>query len=680
MSTFTSSAINKTGRTVAPKAVARRRPADRRQQAPAASNVSTPAPSQTSNEVPAETSTIGAPTDNVVSTSTETREAATETLSTVSNQHVAKERENTSIPDIPTPQAQSATAPLPTPAPTQPPSTATTSDDNDAGPAAIVLESTGDAIKRPVVPIPSREELPEPTTNVPTESEAFGEPQVAATHEASSNASKGLEQQLAGTKRKRGAKSSTTGSRKSARTAAAILPSVEGGEVGEEEQSARAVDGDAGEREPQQKRNSATAGQTTGSEDVAEDTVDVSQAQKSPPPVKPRARRRKKAPLSEATVNEGEAVPQASPAPLTTATQAETSQIEKIKRPQKPRQPRKPRQPKQNNTAEEGISTEAQPNTQGDDRGDDEDPELKQIDPSKTTMTDLIYEKTIGQVSEREKKMQQIDWAEVARKRREGPTVQASEGQDGEGEQPSEQATNQEDTPRRQQPTMQLRMVDGQIVLDEASQHIDRQAQALMDADNMVIDENADLTRRVNSMTWVNDKKRDPADRLTVYKAKSDPWNDDETDRFYEALRMFGTDFHIISKMFAPRTRRQIKLKFVREEKLDPDRINIALSGGQIVPMNLDHYAIATGLEASAFKDPSTVNEELEAQRKLNDEEIEKRREEANEAQKQKDIMHEQREREREDRDREKAVQKERRDEARRRKRAGRGIAGSGTF
>ena len=79
------------------------------------------------------------------------------------------------------------------------------------------------------------------------------------------------------------------------------------------------------------------------------------------------------------------------------------------------------------------------------------------------------------------------------------------------------------------------------------------------------------------------------------------PWNDEETDRFYDALRMFGTDFFIISKMFAPKTRRQIKTKFVREERLDPTRVNDALMGKQTVPMDLNHYARQSGRDVSVF-------------------------------------------------------------------------------
>jgi len=53
-------------------------------------------------------------------------------------------------------------------------------------------------------------------------------------------------------------------------------------------------------------------------------------------------------------------------------------------------------------------------------------------------------------------------------------------------------------------------------------------------------------------------------------KEKSEKWSQEETDKFYKALQIFGTDFSIIAKLLPGRTRKQIKNKFNREEK-DPD-------------------------------------------------------------------------------------------------------------
>ncbi len=46
-----------------------------------------------------------------------------------------------------------------------------------------------------------------------------------------------------------------------------------------------------------------------------------------------------------------------------------------------------------------------------------------------------------------------------------------------------------------------------------------------------------------------------------------------------QALATFGSDFNTIATLFPSRTRRAIKLKFTREEKSDPGRIDAALKG-----------------------------------------------------------------------------------------------------
>jgi len=42
-------------------------------------------------------------------------------------------------------------------------------------------------------------------------------------------------------------------------------------------------------------------------------------------------------------------------------------------------------------------------------------------------------------------------------------------------------------------------------------------------------------------------------------------WTDDETEKFYRLLGMFGTDFETISRLFPGKNRRAIKLKFNKE-------------------------------------------------------------------------------------------------------------------
>lgn len=57
-----------------------------------------------------------------------------------------------------------------------------------------------------------------------------------------------------------------------------------------------------------------------------------------------------------------------------------------------------------------------------------------------------------------------------------------------------------------------------------------------------------------------------------------DKWSKEELFQFYEALSTWGTDFSFIADLFPHRTRKQVKLKFISEEKNNPELIDIALN------------------------------------------------------------------------------------------------------
>ncbi|KAH0171102.1 hypothetical protein KCU67_g2339, partial [Aureobasidium melanogenum] len=419
---------------------------------------------------------------------------------------------------------------------------------------------------------------------------------------------------------------------------------------------------------PRAKRQRKTAtttepsGETDDSSQAVEGAQDTdSNTTPAAKPRKPRAPRTKRQPKSAATVVEDEnenAIATEDPAPRP------------VPKPRKPRQKKKsPQQLEEGTNGQDEI----------------EDPENHEIDVAETTMLELTKDRGLGKVSERETKMAAIDWDEVHRKRvaeaeaiRAGidpatlhnqPIENTEAGDGGEGE-------NTEETPRPAPVATGPRLridAEGNLVVDEDSLRIDRQAQAERNAENLVVTENDDLTKRVNQMSWINERRRDPTDRVPFFKMKSDPWSDEETDRFYEALRMFGTDFFIISKMFAPKTRRQIKLKFVREERLDPDRVNRALAG-DAVPMNLESFAEATGQDLGGFKDPRELEEELRVEGEEQRVEIARKKKEMEEAKEQRDIQMAAREKEQEER----AAQ--RREKAAMRQNRRRGIFGTGTF
>lgn len=57
----------------------------------------------------------------------------------------------------------------------------------------------------------------------------------------------------------------------------------------------------------------------------------------------------------------------------------------------------------------------------------------------------------------------------------------------------------------------------------------------------------------------------------------AEKWTEEETEKFYEGLEIFGSDFSMVGILFPKRTRDQIKKKFTREEKSNGERVNEAL-------------------------------------------------------------------------------------------------------
>lgn len=160
----------------------------------------------------------------------------------------------------------------------------------------------------------------------------------------------------------------------------------------------------------------------------------------------------------------------------------------------------------------------------------------------------------------------------------------------------------------------QLEIVDGHIRINEASMQYDRHAAADQARGVVFEQEEDDFTTPVTQRTYM---RRQPQGNF---------WTDEETIKFYHGLRMFGTDFNMISKMFGgAKNRRQVKLKFNREERANPVAVNKCIIGEKDVPMALDAVEGADDLE-----DSQAINDELA--RLKAEQEAETRRQEEEEA------------------------------------------------
>ncbi|KAH0566308.1 hypothetical protein GP486_000279 [Trichoglossum hirsutum] len=227
-----------------------------------------------------------------------------------------------------------------------------------------------------------------------------------------------------------------------------------------------------------------------------------------------------------------------------------------------------------------------------------EDAENIEISSSVVKMSDLCRDTRTGKRSERSKEIERIDGTGTTRRQLERREAREN------GQSPALETVDQrlerlgrerEVAEQGQISAPRMRLVNGKLVLDEASLQIDRHANAAALAEPMEQVEESTLTRPVNAGTW---GKRE----------KTEPWDEESTERFYNALRMFGTDFGMISKMFPGRTRRQIKLKFNKEERTDSKRITEALTG----PRQLMNIAEFSEITMTEYQDPEAFARELE--------------------------------------------------------------------
>lgn len=241
------------------------------------------------------------------------------------------------------------------------------------------------------------------------------------------------------------------------------------------------------------------------------------------------------------------------------------------------------------------------------------------IVPSEMKMSDLCRNLRTGKKSARELELEKLDEEKLRKKKQQEAnefigeeTSEAPESADQRLERlAKEKGLSREDADRAVPNTI---IIDGQIQIDESTLQIDRHADAAVerDAERLEGVDESELTRRVTQSTWA---KHD----------KSGGWNEEQTDKFYESLRMFGTDFQMISKMLPGRTRRSVKLKFTREERHNEPRIKRALLGERL-PVDLEEYS---RLSKTVFADPKELELELEEDRKK----MEERQAEAREAQ-----------------------------------------------
>lgn len=234
------------------------------------------------------------------------------------------------------------------------------------------------------------------------------------------------------------------------------------------------------------------------------------------------------------------------------------------------------------------------------------------IVPSEVKMAELCKNTNTGKKSTRQTELEELDRAEAARKGQQqleglmgaaqtsGQTIELSESAE---ERLERLASAREEVSREVPNTI---IVDGQIQIDETSLQLDRHANAAVErnAEQLEGVDESELTRPINAGSWMK-------------REKPGQWNEQSTDMFYDGLRMFGTDFGMISKMFPGRTRRSIKLKFSKEEKLDMQKIKDTLMGATL-PVDMAEFS---KLSNTVYHDPKELERDLAEDRERLEEE-----------------------------------------------------------
>ncbi|KAL8690888.1 MAG: hypothetical protein Q9224_004299 [Gallowayella concinna] len=239
-----------------------------------------------------------------------------------------------------------------------------------------------------------------------------------------------------------------------------------------------------------------------------------------------------------------------------------------------------------------------------------EEAENETIEPRQIKMADLCKDTRKGKKSDMLRALQERDKEELTKKAQKdlqqlvgneepvepgGTANPVAEG--GNATAPAEKEVE-----RRQEVARQVAGTyvneHGEIMIDTDSLQVDRHAQAAAERQQgqlETVEENYLSKPAVNSWTH-------------SIREKPNSWSEELTDEFYDALRMFGTDFDMIGRMLR-KSRRAIKLKFTKEEKMDPDRINQTLLGERIA-VDVEDFSRRAGEELKETEELELLMEE----------------------------------------------------------------------
>ncbi|KAF2879324.1 hypothetical protein ILUMI_26835 [Ignelater luminosus] len=173
-------------------------------------------------------------------------------------------------------------------------------------------------------------------------------------------------------------------------------------------------------------------------------------------------------------------------------------------------------------------------------------------DKQKLTMMDLIFYNPISNPMSQKPKKQIIEEIEN--------DVEAKEE-----ETQDESIINNESDEENTIPAPQIKIgANGEIVIDEKSLIIEN--------------EETKRNREEIQKSKIVDGDFDTGYGIYKREKRSKDWSKEETLRFYKALNTLGTDFTLMVELFSGRSRRELKMKFKKEERVNRPLIDKALT------------------------------------------------------------------------------------------------------
>uniref|UniRef100_A0A1B6CF42 Myb-like domain-containing protein n=1 Tax=Clastoptera arizonana TaxID=38151 RepID=A0A1B6CF42_9HEMI len=154
-------------------------------------------------------------------------------------------------------------------------------------------------------------------------------------------------------------------------------------------------------------------------------------------------------------------------------------------------------------------------------------------------------------------------------------------------------------------PVPQLKVgPDGQVMLDPSSLVIET-TDVRKNRENL---ENSEIVHETE-LTYGNYVKK---------KTRRNEWTAHETIQFYRALNSLGTDFALLATLFPNRTRRDLKLKFKREERVNLHLIDKAVSQ----PIEFDFKALEEEMKFDADQMAKAASEREKHKQSIKEEKL----------------------------------------------------------